>query len=107
MSIALTAIEADYRPRLRRRRLWTRVGSIFLGIALLVWTLLPIYNMLLIALSDDGDEFTGLVMVLHSPRRSTPVGVRAAKRPGIAATRLARTMAPTTIRMTERTGMLG
>jgi multiple sugar transport system permease protein len=60
MSIALTAIEADYRPRLRRRRLWTRIGSIFLGIALLIWTLLPIYNMLLIALSDDGDEFTGL-----------------------------------------------
>jgi ABC-type Fe3+ transport system permease subunit len=60
MSIALTAIEADYRPRLRRRRLWTRIGSIFLSIALLIWTLLPIYNMLLIALSDDGDEFTGL-----------------------------------------------
>ena len=27
MSIALTAIEAAYRPRLRRRRRWTRVGS--------------------------------------------------------------------------------
>ena len=61
MSIALTAIEADYRPRLRRRRRWTRIGSIVLGIALLIWTLLPIYNMLLIALSDDGDEFTGLI----------------------------------------------
>jgi multiple sugar transport system permease protein len=60
MSIALTAIEAGYRPRLRRRRLRTRIGSIVLSIALLIWTLLPIYNMLLIALSDDGDEFTGL-----------------------------------------------
>jgi len=60
MSIALTAMEADYRPRLRRRRRWTKIGTIVLSIALLIWTLLPIYNMLLIALSDDGDEFTGL-----------------------------------------------
>ena len=61
MSIALTAVQADYRPRLRRRRLWTKIGSVSLGIALLIWTLLPIYNMLLIALSDDGDEFTGAI----------------------------------------------
>ena len=45
MSIALTAMEADYRPRLRRRRLWTKIGTIVLSIALLIWTLLPIYNM--------------------------------------------------------------
>ena len=25
------------------------------------WTLLPVYNMVLIALSEDGDEFTGSV----------------------------------------------
>ena len=59
MSIALTPFEAEYRPRLRRRRLWTRIGSVVLSIALLVWTLVPIYNLFLIALSDDGDEFTG------------------------------------------------
>src|SRR5262249_21333920 len=61
MSFTLTAVQQDYRPRLRRRRLWTRIGSVFLGVALLIWTLVPIYNMLLIALSDDGDEFTGLI----------------------------------------------
>ena len=62
MSIALTPtrIEADYRPRLRRRRRWTKAGNMLLGIVLLIWTLIPIYNMFLIALSDDGDEFTGL-----------------------------------------------
>ena len=32
-----------------------------LGLALLIWTLIPVYNMFLIALSDDGDEFTGLI----------------------------------------------
>ena len=61
MSIALTIPEADYRPRLRRRRRWTKVGNVLLGIVLLIWTLIPIYNMFLIALSDDGDEFTGVI----------------------------------------------
>lgn len=60
MSIALTAIQPEYRPRLRRRRFWTKVGSIALGVVLLIWTLLPVYNMFLIALSEDGDEFTGM-----------------------------------------------
>jgi multiple sugar transport system permease protein len=61
MSIALTPtpIEADYRPRLRRRRRWTKIGTVVLSTVLLIWTLLPIYNMFLIALSDDGDEFSG------------------------------------------------
>jgi multiple sugar transport system permease protein len=36
-----------------------RIGSAILGVVLLTWTLLPVYNMALIALSDDGDEFSG------------------------------------------------
>jgi multiple sugar transport system permease protein len=48
-----------------QRRRWlrfsTEVGSVMLGIAILVWTLLPIYNMLLIALDpEEGEiEFAG------------------------------------------------
>ena len=42
-----------------RRRLLSKAGAALLGIALLLWTLLPVYNMLLIALDADGDEFTG------------------------------------------------
>jgi multiple sugar transport system permease protein len=61
VSIALTPAASVYRPRRRRRRAWNKAASIFLGIVLLIWTLLPIYNMLLIALSDDGDEFTGAI----------------------------------------------
>lgn len=61
MSIALSPFQQDFRPRLRRRRLWTKIGNTCLGIVLLIWTLTPVYNMLLIALSDDGDEFTGVV----------------------------------------------
>lgn len=38
-----------------------RGGAILLGVVLLIWTLLPVYNMVLIALSEDGDEFTGAI----------------------------------------------
>jgi len=38
-----------------------KIGSVVLGVALLIWTLVPIYNMFLIALSEDGDEFTGAI----------------------------------------------
>jgi multiple sugar transport system permease protein len=61
MSIALTQGAPGYRPRRRRRRLWAKVGGIGLGAALLIWTLLPVYNMVLIALDSDADEFTGSI----------------------------------------------
>ena len=57
MSLALTAA----RPRYRLRRIVTNAAATVLGVALAIWTLIPVYNMLLIALSDDGDEFTGTV----------------------------------------------
>lgn len=51
------------RPRRRLRRILTDVASGILGIVLLVWSLVPVYNMLLIALDrDEGDiEFEGLI----------------------------------------------
>ena len=47
--------------RIRLRRLLTKAGAVLLGIALLIWTLLPVYNMLLIALDpEEGEvEFSG------------------------------------------------
>ena len=36
-----------------------RIGKIGLGIGLVVWTILPVYNMILIALDADADEYTG------------------------------------------------
>jgi multiple sugar transport system permease protein len=55
---------ASSRPPRRNyqlRRLLTEVGSIILGLVLLVWSLLPVYNMLLIALDpEEGEvEFSG------------------------------------------------
>jgi len=37
----------------------SRAGAIALGVVLLIWTLLPVYNMVLMALDSDADEFTG------------------------------------------------
>lgn len=53
---------ADRRAlRIRLRRLLPKAGAVLLGIALLIWTLLPVYNMLLIALDpEEGEvEFSG------------------------------------------------
>lgn len=63
MSVALTAPVGSVTPhaRARRRRRWTKAGGIALGIGLLIWTLLPVYNMILIALDSDADEFTGSI----------------------------------------------
>jgi len=62
MSIALTAPgQPAHRPRYRQRRLLTKAAAVILGIALLIWTLLPVYNMLLMALDSDADEFTGSI----------------------------------------------
>ena len=61
MSIALTVPALAYRPRYRRRQLWRKLGGATLGIGLLIWTLLPVYNMVLIALDSDADEFTGSI----------------------------------------------
>ena len=36
-----------------------RIGKIGLGIGLVVWTVMPVYNMILIALDADADEYTG------------------------------------------------
>jgi multiple sugar transport system permease protein len=56
MSIALNAGQPAY-----RRRLLARAGTVVLGVGLLIWTLLPVYNMLLMALDEEGNEFTGSI----------------------------------------------
>jgi multiple sugar transport system permease protein len=62
----VTAVAADRPPARRRyrlRRISVEAGSAVLGLALVIWSLLPVYNMLLIALDpDEGEtEFTGTI----------------------------------------------
>ena len=60
MSIAVT-FPQPARRRFRWRRVLTEAGSAMLGVVLLIWSLLPVYQMLLIALDpEEGEiEFTG------------------------------------------------
>jgi len=60
MSLAMSVGQPPARSS-RRRRLWLKLGGTALGAGLLIWTLLPVYNMVLIALDDDADEFTGSI----------------------------------------------
>ena len=41
---------------MRLRRLVTETGAVMLGIVLLIWTLIPVYTMLLIALDPEEGE---------------------------------------------------
>jgi multiple sugar transport system permease protein len=51
------------RPRYRLRRRLDAAASAALGVVLLIWSLLPCYNMLLIALDAEGDtEFSGMIL---------------------------------------------
>ena len=60
MSVAL-ALPQRARRRYRLRRVLPEAGSVMLGIIILIWSLTPVYNMLLIALDpEEGEvEFTG------------------------------------------------
>ncbi len=56
----MSVARARARPPRRLRRLAGDTAAVGLAVALLVWWLLPIYNMMLIALDPEGDtEFTG------------------------------------------------
>jgi multiple sugar transport system permease protein len=62
--VSVVATSANPARRRRRRRQFViEVGSVALGAALLIWSLIPVYNMLLIALDpDEGEtEFAWLI----------------------------------------------
>lgn len=46
------------RRAVRRRRYFSNAGVLLLSVVLVVWTLTPIYNMVLISLEPEGDVFT-------------------------------------------------
>ena len=60
MSIALVSGQSA-RRRYRLRRVVAEAGSVMLGVVLLIWSLAPVYNMLMIALDpEEGEiEFDG------------------------------------------------
>lgn len=62
MSVALAPVRPTHRPHHRLRRSLGEAGAIALGVLLLIWWLLPIYNMVLIAIDPGGaTEFAGYI----------------------------------------------
>lgn len=61
MSLAVPTRRPPRRPAYRRHRALVRAASVALGILLAVWTIMPVYNMVLIALDDDGAEYSGSI----------------------------------------------
>ena len=63
MSVTRTSSKPVFRPRYRLRRILAEAASVTLGVVLLIWSLTPVYNMLLIALDpEDGEiEFEGII----------------------------------------------
>lgn len=60
MSVALIADPPTRRRRYRPRRILIEAASVALGVVLVIWSLMPVYNMLLIALDPEGEnEFDG------------------------------------------------
>ncbi|HEY0423406.1 MAG TPA: carbohydrate ABC transporter permease [Rhodopila sp.] len=57
----MTTGQRKRRVRFRPRKIVANAGAAVLGMAIAIWTVVPVYNMVLIALSDDGDEFSGTV----------------------------------------------
>jgi multiple sugar transport system permease protein len=55
---ASTRVTSRTYRALRVRRYLTLAGTTVLSFALVVWTLLPIYNMILVSLEPEGDVFT-------------------------------------------------
>ena len=54
----------------RRRRFLTNAAAALLSLALLVWTITPIYNMLMVALEAEGDVFSEHIWPPHPSPRS-------------------------------------
>jgi multiple sugar transport system permease protein len=66
MSAAAPSFQPDLRAQARRRRILIETGSIVLGAAILIWSLVPVYNMFLVALDPSGhNEFTDAIWPSH------------------------------------------
>jgi multiple sugar transport system permease protein len=51
----------DRGRRARRLRRWQEAGAIGFAVLLLIWTLLPIYNIIMVSLESKGDVFTNTI----------------------------------------------
>jgi multiple sugar transport system permease protein len=61
VSVALAARRPASKARYRLRRYLAEAASMILGVVLVIWSVTPIYNMVLIALDGHNDIFSGAI----------------------------------------------
>ncbi|HST75045.1 MAG TPA: carbohydrate ABC transporter permease [Acetobacteraceae bacterium] len=61
MSASIAAARPARRPRYRLRRVLGEVVASVLAVLLVIWSIAPIYNMVLIAVSEHGDVFSDAI----------------------------------------------
>ena len=56
--MSATTIQPRRPPNYRRRKIWVEVAALLLGVVIAIWTLAPIYNMVMVALESHNDVFS-------------------------------------------------
>jgi multiple sugar transport system permease protein len=58
VAIAVRPESAERSRRARRLRWWKEAGAVGIGVLVLIWTLVPVYNIFMVSLESKGDVFT-------------------------------------------------
>jgi multiple sugar transport system permease protein len=61
VALAVSPASAVRGRRARRLRRWKEVGALGVAVLLLIWTLIPIYNIVMVSLESKGDVFTNTI----------------------------------------------
>lgn len=59
--MSAATIETRRAPNYRPRRWWREIVALLLGLVIVVWTLAPIYNMVMVAFESHNDIFTSAI----------------------------------------------
>ncbi len=57
----VSPLSVERARRARRVRRWKFLGSLSVGVLLLLWTLIPVYNIVMVSLESKGDVFTNTI----------------------------------------------
>jgi multiple sugar transport system permease protein len=61
IALAVSPASAERGRRARQLRRWKEAGAVGVAVLLLIWTLVPIYNIVMVSLESKGDVFTNTI----------------------------------------------